>query len=441
MKGLNNFLAALLAVFLPAAAGGVDLQAYLKLVETNSKDLELARRDIKAAQADIRAAWSSVYPTVGGSASYLRNFTTLYYYTGGQKIELTDDDNQFELGVQASQTLFNMQAISGIKASNEYQRLSTEVFDAQRTGILAGAKKAFYQTLLLERVYQVKKASEENALENYRNAQRKYENGLVSQLAVLQAEVAWKTRTPETTLTRRNLSIAMLNLKNLAGMAMEEELKLEGDLDDSPPMPEDTEARKILEARADYRVLQSQYRLRQIGVDAAKAQRYPTLKANLQYGFNSQSDEFAFDQRNNALQLELKMEVPIFTAGYIPSQIEKAENEVAKSVLALDKKRQEVFMQLDEISLRLRETHERILSAQTTVSTAEKALSITKESLDAGLATQLELKDAQLSYDGARLGYYSAIYDYLDAFFDWEQATGGAKWPAPSPLSSGPAAK
>jgi outer membrane protein len=243
--------------------------------------------------------------------------------------------------------------------------------------------------------------------------------------------VAWKTKTPETTLTQRNLSIAVLNLKNLAGLAPEQEMKLDGDLGEYPPPPDEVEAQKILEARPDYRVLQSRYRLRRIGVDAARAQRYPTLSASLLYGFQAQSDQFRLDQqRNNAVQLELDLKVPIFTGGYISSQIDKAENEVTKSVLDLDKKRQEVYTQLDEITLRLRETHQRILSAQATVTTAQKALSITRESLESGLATQLDLKDAQLSYDNAHLGYYSAIYDYLDAFFDWEQATGSVKWPA-----------
>jgi outer membrane protein TolC len=426
MRRTHLFPAMLLAVLLPTAAGGYDLQAYLKLVEANSKDLQLARRDITAAQADVRAARAAVFPALGASVSYLRNLTPLYYYQGGQKTELTGDNNQFALGIQASQNLFNLQAFSGMRASDEYRTLSTELFDVQRSAILSAAKKAFYQALLLEQVYQVRKASEENALENYRNAQSRYENGLVSQLAALQAEVAWKTKIPETTLARKNLDIAMLNLKDLAGLAEDQELRLEGDLGDYPPLPQAPGMDKVLEARPDYRALLAQHRLRQIEVEAARAQAYPTVAASVQYGFSAQSDKLRLEQENNALQLQLSVTVPIYSGGYVASQIDKAENEVARSLLSLEKKRREVSIDLDGLSLRLREAHERILSAQTTAATAEKALSITRASLESGLATQLDLKDAQVSYDGARLGYYSAIYDYLDAFFDWEQTTGRA---------------
>jgi outer membrane protein TolC len=173
-----------------SSAETLDVAGFLERVEQNSRDLQIARKDVALADTDIRAAWSSVFPSVGGQAGYIRNLSPLYTYQGGSKTELTGDNNQFQVGVSATQKLVDFLALSGIRAAREYRSLSGELYEAQRTAILTMARKMFYQVLLLEEIYQVRRLSEENAFDNFLDVQRKYENGVVSQLAVLQAEVA-----------------------------------------------------------------------------------------------------------------------------------------------------------------------------------------------------------------------------------------------------------
>jgi outer membrane protein TolC len=218
--------------------------------------------------------------------------------------------------------------------------------------------------------------------------------------------------------------VALVSIRDLAGIPAEVEIELSGDLRDYPPLPQDIATETALPRRPDYRVLLSEQRLREIGVDAARAGSRPTVDASLTYGYSAQSDDFRLEQDNNLLQLELSVQVPIYTGGAVKSQIEKARVESDRARVQIEKKKQEVAAEIDELVLRLREAYERILAAEGTLAAAEKALEITATSVDNGLATQLELKDAQVSYDSARLVYVSAIYEYLSVSFDWRQATG-----------------
>ena len=90
----------------------------------------------------------------------------------------------------------------------------------------------------------------------------------------------------------------------------------------------------------------------------------------------------------------------------------------------MDKSRESINQELQNLKLRLTEAKNRIASAEKTRQTAKKAFRISQTSADNGLVTQLELKDTRIMADQAELGYYAAILDYLIAYFEYEQAVG-----------------
>ena len=52
-------------------------------------------------------------------------------------------------------------------------------------------KKALYQALLLQKVWEVTVQSENSAKDNYENTKLKFESGTVSEFDLLQAETRW----------------------------------------------------------------------------------------------------------------------------------------------------------------------------------------------------------------------------------------------------------
>ena len=274
---------------LSLTAQDLDLATYMDMVEKNSKDLYSADLDQKIAAAREDLARSATKPMISASAEYTRNFldidTVIAAYAqdsgtaGIYDIVYTDypynSNNDFEFSLGASQLLFDMQIFKALEASAKYKDLTGTIYEATRQGILTAAKQVYYQTVLLEEVYNVKKETEQNAYETYLDIQKKYDNELASELDVLQAQVNWQINIPETTTAARNRDLALNKLKHLAGINPNDEITLSGSLTDTPPSPEEEELGTIMSARPDYQAIQGEIALQEINISATRAEFFP----------------------------------------------------------------------------------------------------------------------------------------------------------------------
>jgi outer membrane protein len=428
-------LCAILAICTSAAAESYNLQKFLSLVKENSKELKTARKDLDVAHANKKEALSTVFPKVFLDANYNRNLSDYYMYVdfsalsddeeeGGIQKFKVNRTNEYGLSVVLSQTLFSLNVHNAIKAAGQYQKLTDLAYDAGYQEIITFAKKGFYQTLLLESVWEVMEKSEQNAHENYLNLKDKFDHGLLSQFALLQAEVHWKDMVPRTIEAKRNYQLALINLKNLAGISVEDEITLEGFLDDYPEMPDSMGFEDVLTARPDYNALLWEEKLRRTAVSAERSGYFPTLTGSFIYNFSSQSDEWRLDDRNDNFLVGLNLSFPLFTGGYTRAKVSKAKIDLDKTRIRVEQIKDNIHKEITDIRLRLTQAKDRILSAEATRQTAEKAFEIAQASAKSGLATGLDLKDARVAFDQAQLTYYAAIFEYLSAYFDWEKAIG-----------------
>lgn len=410
-----------------------NLEAFLARVETHSKDLELAKKELDMAKVNKKEALSTALPKVQIEANYKRNLKDNFLYidfpdfdTGemtNQKFKI-NYKNEYGLSAVLNQTLFSFKVGTALRAAKEYKRLTDFVYHATHRTILNMAKKGFYQVLLLEKVWEVSRASEENARENYLNMKKRFDNGQVSQFHLLQSEVRWRNLMPDTTRAKRNYELALNSLKNLAGIPVEEKISLNGNFDRVPPMPEAVPLVSVLEQRPDFNALLWEEKLRGTGVKAEAGNRYPSLALNLIYNFNSLSDQFKLERQNKSYIVGLNLSVPLYTGGYREAQIQKAKIELEKTRIKIDKEKETIYKDIRNIRLRLEEARKRMVSAEKSLETAKKAFEIAEITAANGLATQLELKDARVLYDQATLNLYASTYDYLASYFDWQRAAG-----------------
>jgi outer membrane protein TolC len=412
-------------------AGEYDLDAFLELIKQNSKDLKLAKQELDMAKAVKKEAWASALPKIGAQGDYRRNLLENYLYVdfpgqGKQKFKISYN-NEFSFNAALTQPLFSFKIGNALTAAKQYDQLTDNIYDASEQGIVTFAKKGFHQALLLKKVWEIAEASELSAMENYENVKQKFENGLVSEFELLQAEVGWKNKIPQTMESKRNYNLLIENLKNFAGISEEEDMNLKGNFETFPIKPERESTESVLGIRPDFQAMIWEKRLRETGVKAAKADYFPYLDGNFIYVFSSQTDTWELENRNNNFILGLSLTIPIYTGGYTGAQVQKARVELEKSQINIDKNKDNISNELSNIFLRLDEAEERIQSAKGTLNSADKAFKIAEVSADNGLITQLELKDARIFNDQAHLNYYMAVYDYLDAYFDWEKATGKVK--------------
>jgi len=293
--------------------------------------------------------------------------------------------------------------------------------------VMNGAKKLYYQLLLLNEVVKVKEASEKMAQDNYNDAQAKFTVGLSTELDALMAEVAWKGKVPETAEVRRNRDIALLGFKQLAGIPAEEDVSLTESMETYPDMPGEIRLADVLSTRSDYALLQRQRSLGKLSIDAAKANYLPTLSGS--FAIDDQwligNPNPGFNQLNPfAIQIGFKITLPVFEGGYRSAKLAEEEIGLKKSDLQIAQKQEEIQTELTSVKLRLDEARQRIENASAVQTVAQRAFDRASVSFKSGVATQLQLNQATLSLEGSRLAFLSAVYDYRAAYFDWELAVG-----------------
>jgi outer membrane protein TolC len=323
-----------------------------------------------------------------------------------------------------SQALFNMKAYHALKFGREYTAVRRTQYEETRRSLLTAAKKTYFQAVLLNEIVKVKEASETTDRDNHRDVKRKFEAGAVPELDVLQAEVAWKTKIAETAQARKNLQVALVAMKALAGMPPDAAAFPSEALAEVPPLPDAADPDRAAAARPDYELLLRGRRMAEIAVDLARADRYPAVSASLSYGYSAANDRFSAGGGTDVLQLGIKIDLPVYTGGAVSTNVEIEKISLEKSDIGLAKMRDAVAAEISQIRLSLEEAKQRIDSAKALVAVAEKAHALAKLSRENGLLTQLELGEASVQLENARIGRSAAVFDYLAAYFDWEKATG-----------------
>ncbi len=430
---LKIFLLVIISNGIFAQARQLDLATVLQLADANNKDIKLAAAEVRNADALYREALSSALPTVNLDFNYNRNFFDNFFY-----ISMTDSlgrqrttkfnvtfKNEYQMNAVLNQTLYSFGKVGdALDIANYYEDFTDLNFRFQREMVLNSVKKAFFRALLLEKVWLVAKDSESSARENYENIKARYDNGVVSEFALLQSEVRWQNSIPETMKARKNYELALNNLKALVDLPIDEDIKLAGDLEKFPPMPPEISSDMVFEERKDFNAMLLEKKMREKAVNIEFANHLPSINGSLVYTYSARSDEFKIDNTNDNLIFGLSVHIPVFSGGYTSAQVQKAKVELDKVETQIAKSRDNINIQLKNVYLRLKEAHERIIAGQKNVNTARRAFEIAETRVNNGLATQLELKDSRVLLDQARVSFYSAIYDYLNAYFDWQQTIG-----------------
>ena len=441
LKGSRNAFIILIAlVARSASATELDLAGYLRLVEGNNRDLAIARNEVDQMEAKKREALAGLLPSAGLQAGYTKNLNEIkqsmasYVDVSGGTPGIypvtytevvTSFKNELDLAGGVNFSIYDEAARTRYRQAQAGLEAQKMGYDYRRVALLNAAKKLYYQTLLAGEVVKVRESSEKIAREAYDDAEAKYKAGLTTDLDALMAEVAWKSKAPETAESKKNWNTALLNLKQLAAMPSDEELSLTESPEVYPERPAAISLEEALAGRLDYALGLQQQKLDRLGLDAAKASYLPTLSGSLSVANQRYGDDASFDgYRMTAVQLGLKVALPVYTGGYRAAKLKEEKLGLAIGDIRLAQKEEAIDTELKSIELRLDEAKQRIDSNKGVVASAQRAYERASGAFRSGVATQIQLSQATLGLEGSRLQYLSAIYDYLVAFFDWEMAAG-----------------
>lgn len=430
----------------------LDLDKALEIALSENPTVKVADQEIQKKKYAQKGSYASLFPQVNFSADYNRTLKKQVMYMdfdmgsmggeaggssgGAQEIDPNQGfevgrDNNWNLGFNVGMPLVNASLWKSLKISANDVELAIEQARSSKIGMVNQVKRAYYGVLLANDSYRVFKESYDNAMENYLDIKRKFEQGTVAEYDLIRADVTVKNSEPNMLQAENALTLAKWQLKALLGMDLELSIDCEGQLTDYEAnlfgdyMSTDTS----LVNNTDLKQLDIQNKLLNNTLTMQKFDYLPTLSLTGLYQWNAMNNDFKFKNYlwNPYSMVGVTLTVPIFSGGSKFYKVKQTRTSLNQLSLQREDAERNLQLAVKQYMDNMNTCVKRFNAAQKGVEQAERGYTISQKRYDTGAGTLLEMNDSELALTQSRLNFNQAIYDYMVAKSDLEKVLGKAE--------------
>jgi outer membrane protein len=331
-------------------------------------------------------------------------------------------------GVDFSQLLFDGQVFVGLQARSTAIKFASKTAEVTQEQIKANVYKIYYQVLAGRQQLSTIDANITRFEQLLDDTKEIFKNGFAEKLDVSKAEVSLTNLRTEKLRVENTLESAMIGLKLLIGMPVNNQLVL------TDTLPEDIYSEEVLDTRftynerPEYEQLSLSRKLNEYNVRRYKLSYLPTVSLSSSYYQIAQRNQFNFFKAGEpwfpSSSVGVRINVPIFDglakAARVRTarlQLEQANNNLQNMELSIDR-------EIAEARLGIRTAAAAMEYQKKNMQLAEEVYNQTKLKYEQGLGSNLEITNSQAELTTAQNNYYSALYDAIIARVDFLRATG-----------------
>ena len=445
----RTLLALALCAPLGAAAAPITLDEALATAARQSHDLDIARADARLAGADGLLAWQGVLPRLDltSTASHLffgpskglrfDSSTNTFLNANGTYT----DSAGYSFGLQLTQPLVDLAAIRRISEARATVRAAGRTWDESRLGVAFEVTRRFYELVKAERSLQVLEKAAKRSGELVERSDALYAAGRAQKIDTFNARVNLGNDRILVEQGRTRLVQARADLALALGLPGDQAVEVvapatvEGPTRPSgEPPPLEVLMAQARARRPSLAAAQAQIEAADASLSAARFGYWPTLSAQATYqrsggaAVSSATADgvFADPARAYTATVGLVLSWNLFAG-------RSTEAGVARAEASSDKVRATAARTIDAVAREVTSGRQTVvaLSSQVSLSAdnlvaAEQSLALARQRLEAGLASQLEVRDASLKLTQAELSLVQARIDHAVAIADLARAVGGA---------------
>ena len=464
----------------------LSLDDAIRIALSENTSVKVADLEVKRSEYARRGSYAALLPQVNGSGSYQRTIKKQVMYMGGGGSSSDDEEggssgggmasmyssildpvnwyleqliaqhpgaiqpyvpapvedsgsssggievgrqNTFSAGINASLPLVNAQLWESIAISGDQVELAVEKARESRLGTVTSVKQAFYAVLLAKEAFEVYRQVYENAVENFRLTENRYNVQKASELDLTRAKSTVAAAIPNVYNAESSILLALWQLKAVMGLDLEQDIDVSGSLNDyATTMFYELNEGEQASLDRNTSLIQLDLQAAQLA-KTVRMQQYtylPTLSLAFAYSFNAMTDDFNFKEYRWTpySYVGLSLSIPIFSGGQRYYAVKQSR--VQADELALQRENTERQLRIGiRQSLQTMETAMKTYdAAREAVGTAEKAYDIAAKSYQLGRSTFTDLNNTELTLTQTRLQAVQAVYNFLVAKAGLEQTLG-----------------
>lgn len=427
---MNNTYLILPVFVLFGGASAFTLEEAVETALSQRGDVISAESELESSRWDRNAASTWYLPQVNFSLAYQKSHDVQELSIPGMGSIPMGSEWASSYGISATLPLV-LQGPAGASLSESALSLSELSLDGTEQDAIAEVIGSFYGVLLAEMMRDVTTEAINISREGYILAQQRYDAGTISRFELLQGQVAYENRRPDSIAAEAGLENARAAFAVSLGYPENYPVTLEGDLCDPFPISLPgtlEEAREMMNTNStELATAEEIRRIGDAGVNLAASGFAPQLVFQTSYSYQASVDDImkitAEDYTRN-WTTSASLQIPIFNGLNDYSSYRSARYDRLASYAQAEDIENYASLGLVASWNALNQARETVSSAEFTMGQAEEAAEIARVSYEAGVITRLDMDGAFLALTQARTNYASALYSQKTAEADLARALG-----------------
>ena len=467
----RNYILSFLSVFFISWAARAQesevktftLEQCVKYALDNSYSTANAKIDEQIAVAKVRETIGIGLPQVTGSAGITHNqklsrFFTTYNPNGGfidlsgvpgiQAGNVVAAQNFFQLkssgmaSLSINQIIFNGSYLVGLQAANAYKELSVKTTNQTNEQVIEQVTKAYY-SVLVNRERMKLFDSNINRVDSLLITTRALnENGFAESIDVDRIQVTLNNLKTEKSKFERLQQLSIELLKFQMNYPLGESIEVVGELNEETI---DVDLDGYLadwdyKSRPDYQVLETNWKLQNLNIKNNYAAALPSLSANANLGYSTQSPDIAGLFKTNSgisddgsigpdkwysfSSFGLNLNIPLFSGLQRTYRVQQEKLKLRKIENGFKSLEKGIDLEIKQATINYQNSMEALKSQKQNMDLAENVARVTKIKYEQGVGSNLEVVDAESALKEAQVNYYNALFDASISKTDLDKAFG-----------------
>lgn len=405
--------------------GPLTLKRALEIALSNNPDIAAGAWSIEAARARRRYVSSKHWPSLDVDVAYRHNWhEERLVPPREQGAEAAFSRDIFSADAALKIPLFSGGRVLSAVAAQELITKSVEHrFEQTRCELVFNVKSAFYATLGQEKLIEATERSREALNEHLRTTKALFNEQKAAKVDLLNLEVRLSELQYELVKRRGLRDLSIYLLVSLMGVddAPSRGLVVAGELEAREVALDRSKLlTKALEARPEMAALTRELEAQAKLVDAARAEYWPVVSAQVTYGARLSAQGEADDLGFAGVDLSLPVLAAIGTSARVREERAKlGALQEQRRKLAADIRRE-----VESAVIQVETAIAQVESTEGAVAMAEESLRIEREKAALGRGTAMNVLDAQVAHQSAETRTFAALVELHTSLALLELATG-----------------
>lgn len=331
----------------------------------------------------------------------------------------------FDARASVTQNVFDWKAIQGEHAATQRLQSSQHTYKDARDLVVLAVGYNYLLAIADEASIQTAQAQVNTAQALYQQAEDQVQAGTSPAIDALRSHVELQTRQQQLIQAKNDYAIQRLTLARVIGLAPGQQFELS---DKSPYQPfegitTDEALKRAYASRSDYQAALATVRAAQYTVSAAKAERYPSLNFNADYGAAGPH----ISQSHGVMDVRATLNIPIFTGGATHGDILQAQAQLDQSRERLENLRGQIDQDVRTALLNLQSSSDQVSVAKSNIELAQQTLAQSRDRFSAGVTDSVEVVQSEEQVASANQQYISSLYNFNYAKIALARAMGAAE--------------